>query len=244
MHSNELLPGLFSLRIKRMVNVFWIVDGDAVTLIDTGLPKSADAILEGIAACGRQPGDVKSILVTHCHYDHTGSLAALKARTGATTYMHPIDAEMIRQGKTMRPVVPAPTMLSRLVYRLMVQFVPLEKFNVEPVQIDRDVVDGQELAVAGAIRAIHIPGHCAGQLAFLWERHGGVLFAADAAANGGSGLVISRVYEDFAVGMQSLAKLSALTFENACFGHGRPILGGAAQQFRQAWPAEEVALHQ
>jgi hypothetical protein len=45
MHPIEVLPGLFTLRSKRIVNLFWIVDGETVTLIDTGLAGSADAIL-------------------------------------------------------------------------------------------------------------------------------------------------------------------------------------------------------
>ena len=35
--------------------------------------------------------------------------------------------------------------------------------------------DGEVLPFAGGIRAVHAPGHCAGQLAFFWPRHGGVL---------------------------------------------------------------------
>ena len=33
------------------------------------------------------------------------------------------------------------------------------------------------------LQVIHTPGHCAGQVAFLWPREGGVLFVGDAAAN-------------------------------------------------------------
>jgi glyoxylase-like metal-dependent hydrolase (beta-lactamase superfamily II) len=232
----ELLPGLFALRIK-FVNVFWIVDGDSVTLIDTGLPGSEEPILEGIASSGRGPQDVNAILVTHCHYDHSGSLAALKNRTGATTYMHPFDAELVREGKTMRPVVPVAAPFGGLIFRVVVRSIPQGKYHIDPVGVDRELVDGQELPIAGGIRAVHVPGHCAGQLAFLWNRHGGVLFAADAAVHG-SELKLARVYEDLKAGLQSLAKISSLTFENACFSHGRPILGGAAAKFREKWPAD------
>jgi glyoxylase-like metal-dependent hydrolase (beta-lactamase superfamily II) len=104
MRPKELLPGLFTLSSRRMVNLFWIIDGNSVTLIDTGFKGSAEAILQGIAACGRRPEEVRDILVTHCHRDHAGSLAPLKSSAGATTYMHPLDAAMVRQGQTMRPV--------------------------------------------------------------------------------------------------------------------------------------------
>jgi glyoxylase-like metal-dependent hydrolase (beta-lactamase superfamily II) len=230
----ELLPGLFTMSSGGIVNLFWIIDGNTVTLIDTGLKGTADRILQNIAACGRQPQDVRDILVTHCHRDHAGSLAALKNRTGATTYMHPIDAEMVRQGKSMRPVRPSPTLLGYPMY-LSIKYAPAKMFQLEPISVDREINDGEELPIAGGIRAIHVPGHCAGQLAFLWNRHGGVLFAADAAAHV-FGLSLSPIYEDLEVGKQSLAKISALTFEHACFGHGRPILGGADKEFRTKFP--------
>lgn len=139
----------------------------------------------------------------------------------------------------MRPIYPIPRLTARLMHRLLIKNARPESFRIEPVQVDREIGDGVELPVAGGIRAIHAPGHCAGQLAFLWHRHGGVMFAADAAANM-RGLSLGPVYEDLQVGRHSLAKLSALNFENACFGHGRPIVGGADREFRRCWPPPQT----
>ena len=47
------------------------------------------------------------------------------------------------------------------------------------------------------------------------------------------GLGMSPVYEDLAEGRRSLAKLAGLDFEVAVFGHGKPIVGGAADRFRR-----------
>jgi len=81
----------------------------------------------------------------------------------------------------------------------------------------------------GGLRAIHVPGHCADQLAYLWPEHGGVLVAPDTAANVfGPGL--SPMHEDLAEGCRSLAKLAALNFEVACFGHGKVISSGASKK--------------
>ena len=71
-------------------------------------------------------------------------------------------------------------------------------------------------------------------LAFLWPRHGGLLFAADACATI-FGLSLAPIYEDLDQGMQSLARLAALKFERACFGHGQPILAGADKRFHAKW---------
>lgn len=232
MLPKALLPGLFTMHSKIVVNVFWIVDGESVTIIDTGFAGSAEAILNGITACGRRAQDVRAILVTHCHWDHAGSLAALQAGTKATTYMHPDDAALVRVGLCARPCFPSPGLFNRTLFQLFVNDAPARR--IDPAPVDREIGDGEELPIAGGIRAIHAPGHCAGQLAFLWNRHAGVLFAADTAANLW-GLGLSIGYENLDLGLQSLAKISALTFENACFGHGTPILGGASQEFRRKW---------
>jgi glyoxylase-like metal-dependent hydrolase (beta-lactamase superfamily II) len=31
------------------------------------------------------------------------------------------------------------------------------------------VADGETLPIAGGLHVVHIPGHCAGQVAFLWQ---------------------------------------------------------------------------
>ena len=59
------------------------------------------------------------------------------------------------------------------------------------------------------------------------------------------GLALSPIYEDLAEGRRSLAKLAALDFDAACFGHGRPIPSGASRRFAEKWavaaPREPVS---
>jgi glyoxylase-like metal-dependent hydrolase (beta-lactamase superfamily II) len=237
MSARQVVPGLHEIPLG-FVNAFLLDTGDGLALIDTGVAGSAGKILEAVQEIGRQPAEIRHILVTHCHGDHSGSLAELKRLTGAPATMHPEDAELVRAGKSMRPVKPAPGLVNALVCRFLLRSAPTE---VEPAGVEHEVRDGEELP--GGLRAIHVPGHCAGQLAFLWPRHGGVLIAADAAANV-FGLALSPIYEDLAEGRRSLAKLAALDFEVACFGHGRPIPSGAAARFRRKWPPAPQASHQ
>jgi len=234
MALKEIVPDLFQISLG-MVNAFLIDSDDGLTLIDTGVAGSSEKILQAIRMLGRQPADLQHILVTHCHGDHTGSLAELKEKSDALAYMHLEDAAMVRVGQTMRPVTPAPNLIAKILFRL---FINRSGHNmVAPAGIEQEVTDGQELPIAGGLTAIHVPGHCAGQLAFLWPQHGGVLFVADAAAN-----IIrlgwSIVYEDLAEGKRSLAKLAGLEFETACFGHGKPIIRGASERFRRQWLIE------
>ncbi len=225
----EIFPDLYAVSF-RGVNAF-LIWTDYLTLIDTGFPGSAPKILQALRDLGRRPEDIKHILVTHCHGDHAGSLAALKEATGAPSYMHEADAALVREGRPLRPLTPTPDPANRLLFRIILRRTPRV---IQAADIEHEVKDGDLLPAAEGIRAIHAPGHCAGQLVFLWPRHGGVLFAADTAFNLWA-LRLSPAYEDLAEGRRSLEKISGLTFEAACFGHGRTIRRGASAQFRRRW---------
>lgn len=224
MAVTEVIPGLWEIKLG-FVNAFLHDAGDGLTLVDTGIAGSAGAIVGAIREIGKGPRDLKRIVATHCHMDHAGSLAELKRLTGAEAIMHPIDADMIRDGKAARPLSPSPGFVNGLIVKFLI---PKGPRDVEPATIDREVADGEP--IPGGLRAIHVPGHCAGQIALFWPGQGGVLLAADACANV-FGLSLSPVYEDLAEGRRSLAKLAALSFETAVFGHGKPIKSGASKRF-------------
>jgi glyoxylase-like metal-dependent hydrolase (beta-lactamase superfamily II) len=230
MTAEEILPGLYQISLGN-VNSFLIRDGEELTAIDAGHPGDAETILTAVGELGLQPSDVRNILVTHAHYDHSGGLAALKEATGAPAWMHPLDAELVRTGRAERPHQVTPGLLNRILFWVFVRGNP---DAIPPAEIEHEIEDGQEIPIAGGLRAIHMPGHCAGQVAFLWSRHGGVVFAADAAANA-MGLRLSITYENLDKGKKSLQKLSERNFEGAVFGHGNPIKRGAAHQFRDTF---------
>jgi glyoxylase-like metal-dependent hydrolase (beta-lactamase superfamily II) len=226
--TTQVVEGLLQIGLGG-VNAFLIDDGE-LTLIDTGLPKSDDKIVAAIESTGKNVTDLKHIIVTHCHPDHAGSVAALKRRSGARVYMHPVDAAMVRKGETARPMSPSPGLVRGLLYRM---FIPKKPVPIESCAVDQEVNDGAELPIAGGLKAIHIPGQCAGQIALLWHRRR-LLFAADACANMPN-FGYALCYESLEDGKASLRKLAALDFDIAVFGHGGPIKSGAAQKFRQTF---------
>jgi glyoxylase-like metal-dependent hydrolase (beta-lactamase superfamily II) len=231
MAANPVVPGLWQVPIS-FVNAYILEGDDGLVLIDTGFAGSADKIENAVRSIARDPREIRQILPTHCHGDHAGSLAELKRRTGATVSMHAEDAAMVRAGQARRRFLVSPGLINGIVGRLIAWLAPAA---IEPAEVEHEIGDGETIPGAGGLRAIHVPGHSAGQLAFLWPRHGGVLIVADAAANA-FGLNFSPVYEDLDEGRRSLAKLAALDFEVACFGHGGPIKTGAAVRFRRHWP--------
>ncbi len=216
-----LIPGL--------VNVYILQTEDGLAVLDTGFPGRTPKILDAVKAIGKTPVDVRHLLLTHCHPDHIGSAAALQRATGATVWAHPLDAPRIEAGMTMRePMCASPGLRNRIMVRLLSGKVT----TVEPIKVDRLIEDGDSLDFAPDLLAIHIPGHCHGQLAFLWRRNGGVLFPADACVNRG-GLVLPVATEDPELALASLAKLGKFDFDKVCVMHGKPIMHGGAEQFRR-----------
>ena len=62
--------------------------GDGLILIDTGYEETADVVVESIHALGFDVKDVKIILHSHGHYDHTdGTAKILKLAPEAKTYL-------------------------------------------------------------------------------------------------------------------------------------------------------------
>jgi glyoxylase-like metal-dependent hydrolase (beta-lactamase superfamily II) len=225
----QIAPGVHLVSLGA-VNAY-LVESTELALIDTGTLADAEQVVTAVHSLGRDPTEIRHILVTHSHPDHCGGLAALKQLTGAVAYIHPLAATVLRGDETGRPLRASPGLLNRLMFGA---FVPHPPWNIPPVHAEHEILDGDIIPVAGGIRAIHVPGHCSGQLAFHIMRGGGVLLAADAAAN------ILRLdlmpgYEDVVTGRRSLAKLAAFRFEVAGFGHGAPILRDAEARFREKW---------
>jgi len=227
----RVLPGIYAVKIRRgYVNAFIIADGP-LALIDSGLPGQARTFLKHIAKIGSRPEDVLNIAVTHHHVDHTGSLAALAERTGAKVYVHPLDAPVTR-GEVPVPGPNPKSIAGKALWPVIKRVSPRQ---LPPVTIHHEVQDGEDLPIAGGLRAIHTPGHTAGHVSYLWTRHGGVLFAGDAAANmfGRLGAPIGMFTEDMETARNSIRKIAALEFDTACFGHGGIIKGRAHRAFRR-----------
>jgi len=215
--------------IPGLVNMYVLRSGDSLVVIDTGFPDSASKILGGVRALGKKPGDVRHILLTHAHPDHIGSAAALRRETGATVWAHPLDAPIVEAGSGFRPVKASPGPLNKLVTRFL-----LGRINaVEPTRVNHFLEEGDRLPFLPDFTVVHVPGHCAGQVAFVWSRHGGLLFPADTCVNL-RGPKLPPAVENLDVARASLTRLAALDVEAVCYMHGRPVMHGGGKLLRLA----------
>ena len=202
--------------------------GPELVLVDAGFPGKEDKVFEAVAKLGRKPSDIKHLVFTHGHPDHIGSAVPLIRATGARTYMHAADVPLAENGGPFRPMTPAPGLLRNFMLRIVFD----QNERMEPFRIDQQIADGETLPVAGGLRVIHAPGHCAGQVGLLWQGTR-LLIAGDVFINI-FGAADPIGFEDEAEGRRSQRKLAALAPEAVCFGHGKSIVKDAAAQLQRA----------
>ncbi len=211
-----------------LVNAFLIED-NGLTLIDSGYRNSTDKIFSAIAKAGKNPQDIKHVILTHCHPDHTGSVAEIKRRLNISVLAHSEDARLIEQGTGERlPIQPSPGVFNWLVYNLLIKPV---NTRIEPVIVEEKLKDNDVIPIAGGLQIIHTPGHSAGHISLLLKNEG-VLIAGDLCANV-IGLGLSTVYEDLNLGIKSILKAAELDFDKAVFGHGSPLLKFAKRKINE-----------
>jgi glyoxylase-like metal-dependent hydrolase (beta-lactamase superfamily II) len=186
-----------------------ILGDDGVTLVDAGLPDAAEAILDALRSLGREPADLKHIVITHADPDHVGGLAALVAATGADVYAGEHEADVI-EGKT-----------------------PMRNGETrEPVQVAHRVEPGETLPLHGGLLAIDTNGHTVGHLSYFLSAEG-VAFAGDAMTNT-DGLTgsLPQFTADPGKAAAGPGTIAALGPSSIVFGHGPSLIGDAAEQLR------------
>jgi len=125
------------------VSAFLIVTPQGDILTDGGLPESAPFIEKNIKALGFKLGDVKILLNSHAHFDHSGGLAKLKADTGAKFYASTGDKPFLESGH--------------------IPYGPSAQIDTAPIHVDRAMKDGESFSLDGVTMTANVmPGHTKG----------------------------------------------------------------------------------
>jgi glyoxylase-like metal-dependent hydrolase (beta-lactamase superfamily II) len=237
----QIVPGLYSMgdHSGGYVRSFLIDDGNGLTLIDTLLDKSGTLVLEELKALGKQPGDIKRIILTHAHQSHLGGLAALKAATGARVYSHDWEAPII-EGKKKVEVPPTTTIFPQKpleIYYLQVAFV-LGLGVPPPCEVDENLKDGDHI---GPLTVMHVPGHTPGSLAFYWPEKKALIAGDIVVTWPGPALGWPQITLDNKQNRDSVGKLcDVVSAEVLCVGHGQPVVDGASQYMRDLVAGKET----
>lgn len=216
----QITENVFQLTLPT-VNVFLVDHPAGLILIDTGPKGSKDLIFQGIRQIGKQPEDLRSIILTHAHHDHSGSLAAILETVNVPVYASALCAEMIKNGIAFWPSSKILTFLLKLL--TLYGKIPLQFLYIQPVKTNIEFVrEGDKIPDTNGLEVINAPGHTAEQVALFYPVKEALLFAADSVENK-KRLKPAFAYQSKEINRRTLQKLAAFPFEIAVFGHGKAV---------------------
>jgi len=196
----KIAEGIYALKIPfripvgpdRFLDRFvycYLVCGDTVCLIDSGVAGSQKIIFDYLVSIGRRPEDIATLVLTHSHPDHMGAARAIREATGCVVAAHLSEKSWIED------------------IGLQFRERPAEGFEnlvAGPVKVERVLKDGDVLGFGAGfdMEVFHTPGHSRGSLSLLLRKQK-VLFCADAVLLPGQ----LPIYDDNEACVRSVNKL-------------------------------------
>lgn len=224
------------------VNMYMIQDSDSGdwVLLDTGLKSSASKIkkmAETLFGAGSKP---KAIVLTHGHFDHTGSLIKLAEEWQVPVYCHYLELPYL-SGKSAYPP-PDASVNGGLMAKIAWMY-PKHPINAEK-WLSILPPDGS-VPFLPEWEYIYTPGHAPGHVS-LFRKKDRVLIAGDAIVTTIQESVMSVMTQkkklsgppkyftyDWEAARNSVMAIADLKPEVVASGHGKPLTG----------PAMQAALH-
>lgn len=154
----------------RIVHFHVLRDCKGLYLIDAGFIGAIAALENYLAKIDRSLADLRAILLTHGHLDHTLNVGELQARSGCKVYAPAADRDHVAGTHRYRGVNRICGMAESLGRCLLRYQAPHVDHWFHPGEIFDDLWGGLEV--------IHLPGHTAGHSGFVSHRHL-TLFAGD-----------------------------------------------------------------
>jgi len=225
-------------------NWYAIEDGDELTIVDTGHPRSWRSLQELTRACRRRP---TAVVLTHAHFDHMGFAERVRKELGVTVHAHerevPITRHPWRYDHERSRI---PYMVRHPGFdRAFLAMTMMGALFVKGVDDVHTFAEDEELDVPGRPKVVFTPGHTHGHCALhLADR--GVVIAGDAFVtynpytnSSGPQIVSGAATADSAQALASLDALGGLDAAVTLTGHGEPWrgdLGSAVAEARERGP--------
>ena len=183
----------------------YLVDGSI--LIDAGM--DSGTVIAGLKKYIR-PGDLRMIILTHCHYDHSGGAGEVAKAFGAKIAIHKDDAPLLADA-----FASAASM-----------------YGEKPPSIIPDILlKGGEFF--GELEVIHTPGHTPGGIC-LYGARSKALFSGDTVFESGSFGRTDLFGGSTQQLISSIKKLTLLDVSVMYPGHGNIVREDAGEQIKMS----------
>lgn len=227
----KIESGIYMLEISAnimgmpsVINPTLVLDKDSLILIDTGFPGQLPKIREAFEKEGLPFSKLNIVILTHQDIDHIGSISyILKEMPGKVkVFAHEQEKAYINGEKK-------PVKLAKLEDRL--DYLPdnMKKiykslkvgFQSSRVDVDKTLIDGEELPYCGGITVVYTPGHTPGHIC-LYFKQSKILIAGDILSVK-EGLLVKADQDinfDNELNIKSIKKLMNYDIETVICYHG------------------------
>ena len=230
-----IAPGVHRIEDAH-VNWYLVEDGDALTVVDAGLPRSWGSLESALGRLGRTLRQIEAVVLTHGHFDHVGFAERLQRDVGVPVWAPEADRHVVAHPWDYDHEKPRLEYLLRHP-RFDLIFLQMGLMGALWVKGVADAVSyhpGQTLDVPGRPQAIDTAGHTHGHCSLLLADRG-VLLAGDAVvtfdpyiARAGPQTVSRAATADSARALAALDAVGASGAEIVATGHGPVWREGAA----------------
>jgi glyoxylase-like metal-dependent hydrolase (beta-lactamase superfamily II) len=202
---------------------------EGVFLIDAGMDSSGEDMLDALSSIGKGVEEVKAILLTHWHNDHSAGACEIQRLSGARVYYHEKEAIYFTRktasvGLQAKLSEMVPESGPLILIKGLLASAPARAVKATQYVNHNNLIEGQ-------FRVIETPGHTPGHVCYYHEPQR-ILFAGDAlAAIGGRVRYMARlVTPDIDSARESMLRCLELPVDYLCPGHREPVISNVQEE--------------
>lgn len=159
---------------ERFVSSAYLLVDDEPALVETGATPSIPYLVAGVEAAGLTMNDVRHLVVTHIHLDHSGAVGVLMERyPHLRVWVHPRGARHLADPS--RLMSSAARVFGDQLEPLFGRVVPAPADRIHPLEDGETVRLGRR-----TLQAMETPGHASHHHAY-WEADRGWVYCGDVA---------------------------------------------------------------